>query len=78
MGANVYKQFLPLDPPHEVWAMSAQSYVKSAVSNVQKELTKMGLPKLSSSVYWPMKQGYCPEVDITNLLSDDMANFYQD
>jgi hypothetical protein len=61
-----------------VWSMSAASYIKSAVANIETELSS-NLPYkiLRPKAYRPMRTGYRPEIDVTPLLSDGMASYYQ-
>jgi hypothetical protein len=58
--------------------MSASSYIKSAINNIETELSTESSHKiLRSKAYRPMKTGYRPEIDISPLLSDSMASYYQ-
>jgi hypothetical protein len=76
LGANIDRW--TLDDGRLVWSMSAKSYIKNAVANVENELSSQGSThKLRSNAYLPMKTGYRPEIDISPTLSDDMASYYQ-
>ena len=60
------------------WAKSPSKYVQEAVSNVEKHLTNkapgMKLPTRCSA---PFPVGYLAELDETEVLGPDDANFYQ-
>ena len=74
LGANVGKYQL-LDG-REVWSMSSYDYVRNAVKNLEETL---GLEnsRLKGKADRPLPSGYRPEIDVSPLLSDDMANRYQ-
>ena len=50
------------DPDKPRWAMSAETYVKQAVADVETELDKVD-QRLPTRVTTPMSQGYRPELD---------------
>jgi hypothetical protein len=76
LGANIGTW--SLGDGRNVWSMSASSYIKSAVANIETELTNQSPHKiLRSKAYRPMRSGYRPEIDVTPLLTDDMASYYQ-
>ncbi|MGH3056456.1 MAG: Ty1/Copia family ribonuclease HI, partial [Gaiellaceae bacterium] len=58
------------------WGMSSEEYVSDAIKNVEIELQKVDR-KLPTKVSTPMVSGYCPELDVSPLLDDDKANYYQ-
>jgi hypothetical protein len=76
LGANIGTW--SLGDGRNVWSMSASSYIKSAVANIETELANESPYRiLRSKAYRPMKSGYRPEIDVTPLLTDDMASYYQ-
>ena len=74
LGANVGKY--QLQDGREVWSMSANDYVKNAVKNVEQTLAEEGT-KLKGKADRPLPCDYRPEVDVSPLLSDELANRYQ-
>jgi hypothetical protein len=60
----------------QVWAMSAQEYIKRAVEEVERELHQEGayLPK---KVETPFSYGYRPELDFSAELNSQTMNYYQ-
>jgi hypothetical protein len=75
LGANIGTWVL--GDGRQVWSMSATSYIKSAVANIESELAHGPHTILRSKAYRPMKSGYRPEVDVTPLLSEELAAYYQ-
>eukprot|EP00957_Ditylum_brightwellii_P177646 13530834-Ditylum_brightwellii.AAC.1 len=58
--------------------MSSDSYVKSAVNAVEDKLHKEGLNLLKTkSISLPIAPGYSPELDVTDELDDEWANYYR-
>ncbi len=78
LGAQVKQSHLPHDNSKKQWAVSAEQYIKNAVTNIERKLDQDGM-KLNSKKYssTPLTMGYRPELDVSPLLSDDAANFYQ-
>ena len=78
LGADIRKWYIDdtEDPDKTRWAMSSDSYVKTAIGEVERELEKVGqaLPKRAET---PLTQGYRPEVDSSAELDDEKANYYQ-
>ena len=74
LGANVGKY--QLADGREVWYMSANDYVKNAVKNLEETLEVEGT-KLKGKADRPLPTNYRPEIDVSPLLSDDLANRYQ-
>ena len=60
------------------WGMSSSKYVKEAIDNVEKYLSKnrpdLKLPKKAAT---PFVSDYRPELDVTPELNAEDANFYQ-
>ena len=56
--------------------MSANDYVKNAVKNLEETLEVEGT-KLKGKADRPLPTNYRPEIDVSPLLSDDLANRYQ-
>jgi hypothetical protein len=66
------------DNPEKVrWAMSSDRYIKTAVADVETELSKCDPPQqLSSKVSVPIDPKYRPELDITPELDAKRASYY--
>jgi hypothetical protein len=75
LGANIGTWVL--GDGRQVWSMSAASYIKSAVANIESELAHGPHRILRSKAYRPMKSGYRPEIDVTPLLPEELAAYYQ-
>lgn len=56
------------------WYQSAEEYLKNAIKTVE---SKLGKPLQPGKISTPLEPTYHPEVDITPLLDDDRANYYQ-
>ena len=76
LGADIEKLEHMSDPDKTIWGMSSYSYVKDAIKTVELELAlvKAELPRKCGA---PLPTKYRPEVDISPLLNDDQANYYQ-
>jgi hypothetical protein len=55
--------------------MSVKSYIKSAIKNIEAK-DQFG-HKLRTGAHRPMRADYCPEIDITPILSTALASYYQ-
>ena len=64
------------DPDKPRWAMSAETYVKQAVADVETELDKVD-QRLPTRVTTPMSQGYRPELDQSRELDPTRGQYYQ-
>jgi hypothetical protein len=80
LGADI-SRYTVLDgdletPMKQVWAMSAQEYIKRAIQEVERELALQNayLPK---RVETPLSHGYRPELDFSNELDGSQTNYYQ-
>jgi hypothetical protein len=78
LGADISKY--QMQDGYECWSMSARSYVKNAVKNLEETLEQEGE---SLSDYASKKQterpypvNYRPEVDVSPLLGDEMVSRY--
>jgi hypothetical protein len=58
---------------YSFWSISAEAYLKLAIDELQ---TKKGLLK-SKNIDMPLESAYHPEVDASDTLGDDEANYYQ-
>jgi hypothetical protein len=58
------------------WAMSSDVYVKASIQNVETHLATKG-EKLKSKTSCVFPSGWKPELDVSNLLSDSDASYYQ-
>jgi hypothetical protein len=56
--------------------MSSAKYVKEAVCLLEQELQKLN-KRLPNRVSTPLSSGYRPELDVSPLLKDNEANYYQ-
>jgi hypothetical protein len=56
--------------------MSSDTYVKRAVAEVKRELLQAD-ERLSTKVTTPIIVGYRPELDVTDALDPQRANYYQ-
>ena len=74
LGANVGKYQLP--DGREVWSMSSNDYIKNAVKNLEETLALESM-KLKGKADRPMPSDYRLEIDVSPLLSDELANRYQ-
>ena len=74
LGANVGKY--QLQDGREVWSMSSNDYVKNAVKNLEDTLASENT-KLRGKANRPLPSDYRPEIDVSPLLSDTLANRYQ-
>lgn len=74
LGADVGKYNLSGET---AWYMSSDSYVKLAVQTVEDKLRKHDL-QLSKKAEGPIQPTYRPELDVSALLDDEQANFYQE
>ncbi|MGH7954981.1 MAG: hypothetical protein ACREOZ_03385, partial [Gloeomargaritales cyanobacterium] len=76
LGATVKKWRFPEEAQKVRWGLSSEQYVTNAIKNVESELLKIDL-KLPSKASTPMSNGYRPELDVSPLLDDERANYYQ-
>jgi hypothetical protein len=76
LGAQIIEHQFPEEPHFSAWAMSSAKYVKEAVRLVEQELSKID-KRLPNKVPTPLSSGYRPELDVSPLLEDEEANYYQ-
>lgn len=78
LGAEISKYDIgDEDSPGKMrWSMSCNTYVKRAVAEVERVLSEVGL-KLSSKASTPMAAGYRPEIDGSDVLDSERANYFQ-
>jgi hypothetical protein len=77
LGAQIKKHVLPGDDPSKFkWAISSDLYVKKAIEDVQTELALVG-KALTTRAKTPLIAGYRPESDVTGLLPERQATYYQ-
>lgn len=74
LGANVGKYQLP--DGRWVWSISANDYVKSAVKNLRETLKSEGRDLPMKDAERPFPKSYRPELDMSPMLDDEMANRY--
>jgi hypothetical protein len=71
------KQYCCRNNPSNIkWGMSSEKYVLNAIANVEIELQQID-KALSTKASTPVLAGYRPELDVSPLLDDDRANYYQ-
>ena len=58
------------------WYMSSDDYVVNAIKNVEGKLAEANR-QLCVKVSTPLTVGYRPELDMTQLLPDEQANYFQ-
>ena len=75
LGATI-KQWTINEEEGYKWGMSADEYVQQAVKNVEQELLKID-KHLSTRANTPISSDYRPELDVSAVLEDDRANYYQ-
>jgi hypothetical protein len=67
LGANI--GLWTMEGGRRAWSMSAKSYIKSAVSNLESKMDRMTIANiLPSKSYQPFKTGYRPEIDVSPIL----------
>jgi hypothetical protein len=59
------------------WGISSDSYLKSAVKEVERKLAEVGKKLLTSRCATSMVSGYRPAFDRLPLLSPEQANYFQ-
>ena len=74
LGAKLRKTTLPNGV--EAWGLSPSKYVQDAIANVEKWLDKKGM-KLNKRASSPYPSEYNAELDVSDVLGVDDANFYQ-
>jgi hypothetical protein len=76
LGSQIGKHTLPDNPSKTMWMVSAVKYIKEAIRNVENNLQKED-KRLPSNVPTPLSSNYCPELDISPLLSIEQHYAYQ-
>jgi hypothetical protein len=76
LGAEIKEFRHPDNPQHSMWSMSADQYVKDALTNLEFHLEQMG-KRLPTKVTTPLSSNYRPEIDASPYLDDDFTTFYQ-
>jgi hypothetical protein len=78
LGAEVKKWRIEgSDDPTKIrWAMSSETYIKSAIADVETELAKID-KQLPSKASTPLKPGYRPELDQSPELDARRITYYQ-
>ena len=74
LGGQVRK--VELDNGTKAWDFSSSQYVQPAVTSVDSYLTKQDNWKMPKKAETPMTTSYCPEMDITPVLSPCDASYY--
>jgi hypothetical protein len=76
LGANI--GLWTMEGGRKAWSMSAKSYIKSAVSNLESNMDRTTVANiLPSKSYRPFKTGYRPEIDVSPVLPPLQALYYQ-
>lgn len=76
LGAGLKKKLV--DNEDEIWAMSSYEYVKAAVKNVEETVKSNPRWKLPVKAPTPMMTDYEPEMDGSEVLSDEDRTYYQE
>ena len=78
LGVDVKKFRIPdSDDPDKVrWAFESTSYVKKAISDLERELGEADL-RLLPNAKTPLASGYRPELDLSPELGSKQLNYYQ-
>ena len=78
LGVDIKKFRIHMsDEPEKVrWAFESTSYVKKAISEIEKELEDANL-KLIPNAKTPIASGYRPELDMSPELGSRQLNYYQ-
>ena len=76
LGADVRKVDVGVNG-RPAWGLSADTYVKNAVEEVERELNNSGMVPLPKKVASPMTNDYRPECDASKELDARRANYYQ-
>jgi hypothetical protein len=76
LGAQIKKHTLQDNPSKQVWAMSAEKYIKEAIRNVENNLAKTGR-KSPNNVPTPLTSSYRPELDVSPELNAEQFHTYQ-
>jgi hypothetical protein len=76
LGAQIKEYHFTHDPLQTSWSISADKYLKEAIQNIENELHKMG-KQLPTKVNTPLSSNYRPELDVSSLRPDHLANYYQ-
>ena len=77
LDANIGLYMLPGNiSGKQKWYMSSDDYVADAIKNVEGKLAEANR-QLCVKVSTPMTAGYRPDLDMTRLLSDEQANYFQ-
>jgi hypothetical protein len=77
LGAQIKQHRFQDNPSRWCWSMSSAKYVKEAIRNVETELKKQDKRLPSSRITTPIAYNYRPELDVTPLLDEDLARYYQ-
>ena len=75
LGADVKKFTTGVEG--SAWGISSDSYVKSAVAEVERKLAETGKKLHTGKCATPMTSGYRPEMDSLPELNAELANYYQ-
>ena len=75
LGAAISKY--NFDDGSWAWAMSSDTYIKAAIANVEGYLKARGEKQLKSKTSCALPSGWKPEIDVTDLLTDDDTGYYQ-
>jgi hypothetical protein len=76
LGANI--GLWTMEGGRKAWSMSAKSYIKSAVSNLENKMDCTTVANiLPSKSYRPFKTGYRPEINVSPVLPPLQALYYQ-
>lgn len=74
LGANVKK--VERDDGTDIWTMDGHEYVSNAVKIVEDMLREEGATLRTKQTHRPFPEGYKPELDVSNVLSPELASRY--
>jgi hypothetical protein len=75
LGAAISKYYL--EDGTWAWAMSSDTYIKAAITNIEGYLKARGGKKLKLKTSCILPSGWKLEIDVTDLLTEDDADYYQ-
>ncbi len=76
LGAIIKEHYLPDNPSKRVWSISAERYLKEAITNLEVHLQKLN-KQLPTKIITPLTSKYRPELDLSPFLDIDFTQWYQ-
>jgi hypothetical protein len=75
LGADIKKFGTRIN--ETAWGISSDTYIKSAVTEVERKLAETGKQLFTGKCATPMTSGYRPELDSSPELRPDLTNYFQ-